>query len=231
MISDDDYLDLPEDPELAFLHLERAFREKLQERIDKGNNNTSPYQDYYTDYVTDTCAAAEALDVGPKEWKNIELDRDNYYADYRDFAASAQKFTLTLRIKHSRRAKKYSVPLDANTRSDIHDYLTKLLELANKLEIPIWKRESILNKISDLATEIERPRARFDVVASFLLEAASVAGQMGEKLEPWRKWVDSISRLLGAAKEDEAKTLPAPEKPRELPAPDKLAELDDEIPF
>lgn len=230
MISDDDYLDLPEDPELAFLHLERVFRDKLQKRMDAGNNN-SPYEDYYTDYVTDTCAAAEALDVGPQEWRRIELDRDNYYAQYRDFAASAQKFTLTLRIKHSRRAKQYSVPLDTKTRSEIQDYLTKLRELANKLEIPSWKRSSLLSKISELAAEIERPRARFEVVASFLLETASVAGQMGEKLEPWRKWIDSISRLLGAAKEDEAKALPAPEKPRELPAPDKLAELDDEIPF
>lgn len=230
MLSDDDYLDLPEDPELAFLHLERAFRDKLQGRLDNGDND-SPYRDYYTDYVTDTCAAAEALDVGPPEWRAIILDRDNYYGDYRDFAASTQKYTLALRIKHSRRAKQYSVKMNEKVRYEINDYITKLRELANKLEIPTWKRYSILTKISELATEIERPRARFEIVASFLLEAASVAGQAGEKLEPWRRWIDSIARLLGAAKDDEAKSLPAPERPKELPAPDKLPELDDEIPF
>jgi hypothetical protein len=63
-------------------------------------------------------------------------------------------------------------------------------------------------------------------------------------LEPARKWIDSISRLLGRAKEAEETanpSLPAPEERKRIEpprrhesgrkAPSIADELDDEIPF
>lgn len=46
MIGDQDYFDLPKDPELAFLELERKFREKLENRLD-GGYDESPFFEWY----------------------------------------------------------------------------------------------------------------------------------------------------------------------------------------
>jgi hypothetical protein len=67
-------------------------------------------------------------------------------------------------------------------------------------------------------------------------------GQGFKKLEPARKWIDSIAALLGRAKEVEDSlrpTLPRPQERKELEPPRaqlapperKRNDLDDDIPF
>lgn len=66
-------------------------------------------------------------------------------------------------------------------------------------------------------------------------------GQGFEKLEPARKWIDSIAALMGRAKENEERAehkLPPPserkkiEPPkRRLSPPHKESSLDEDIPF
>lgn len=145
---------------------------------------------------------------------------------------------MQIRIRHSRRAKRYSVALDDATKQKIRHHLTQLKELADKLEISTAKREAILDRILALEIEMERERTRFDVVASFILEVSTVAGEVGDKLEPWRKWIDSIAGLLGRAKEKDAQNpgLPPPEERKKIEPPKGRAAPeekrgDDEPPF
>jgi hypothetical protein len=237
MLKDDDYFDLPEDEELAFLQLEKECRELLERRIDNGDNN-SPFSQYYQEYINSTLAAARGL--GLKYFDLWETPtRDNDICDaYRAFSLDVARHTMQIRIRHSRRAKRYSVALDAATKQKIRHHLEQLKELAEKLEISTTKREAVLSKILALEMELERERTRFEVVASFILEAASIANEVGEKLEPWRRWVDSIAGLLGHAKEKDAHNprLPHPEERKKLEPPKpqlrpSSKQADDDIPF
>ena len=79
---------------------------------------------------------------------------------------------------------------------------------------------------------------------AFILETTDTAGEVTRRLEPLRKYIESITRLLKAAKEDEDKTspgLPPPDERKGIEAPrkqlaapntkEKPQDLDDEIPF
>jgi len=238
MIKDEDYFDLPDDPELAFLQLEREARSVLEGRIEGGDDD-SPFYEYYQEYINSTLAAARGLQLDYFEFWETPTDRHETYDVYRKFSLEVAKYTMQIRIRHSLHAKRYSVSLDEATKQKIRHHLNQLKEIADKMEISTAKREAILSKILALEMEMERERTRFDVVASFILESATVAGEAGEKLEPWRKWIDSISGLLGRAKEKDTQnpSLPLPgerkkiEPPKpKLPSP-KRETLGDDIPF
>jgi hypothetical protein len=102
--------------------------------------------------------------------------------------------------------------------------LAQLKGLTNKLEVPQRKREAIINKIIALEHELERERTRFEIVGALIVDAASIAGDVGEKLEPWRKWVDSIARVVGFAKDEEVSNpaLPGPREQRKIEPPKQL---------
>lgn len=246
MLKDDDYIDLPEDEELAFLQIEKECRALLDKRIDEGSE-ISPFLEYYQEYINSTLAGARGLQIDYfSKWetpafktgsKNLSTIRDQVYDTYRAFSLAVAEYTMQVRIRHSRRAKRYSVAIDSATKSKIRHHLTQLKELTEKLEIPIAKREAIYAKIVALEMEMERARTRFEVIAALVLETASVVGQAGEKLEPWRKWIDSIASLFGHAKDKDTQhsSLPSPEDrkrldppKRELPSPPPD---DSEIPF
>jgi len=124
-------------------------------------------------------------------------------------------------------------------KEKIAHHLEQLKQLLDELDISREKRESIFSKIVALEEELHRERTRFEVVADFVLGCATVAGKAGEKLESWRRIVDSVANLIGVAKGKESNppSLPPPELPkkieppkRQLPSPEGDRAGDD-IPF
>lgn len=240
MLKDDDYIDLPEDEDLAFLQIEKYLRATLDARIDQGDNN-SPFDQYRIEYINSTIAAARALKIDFfSRWNTPRID-DDVYQIYLAFSLVVAEYRMQVRIRHSRRMKRYSVALDSATKQKIRHHLTQLKELTDKLEIPTAKREAIYAKIVALEMEMERERTRFEVFAALALETATVVGEVGEKLEPWRKFIDSIANLIGVAKGKDTQNpaLPSPEERKQIeppknqvPSPGKKdLRSDDEIPF
>lgn len=238
MIDDHDYFDLPEDYDLAFLKIERDLRNKLQLRLD-GGDDQSPFLEWYQDYINSVLGAARGLGIEAFNGFEIPTNRISYHDEYRAFTLAVDQYVMQVRIRHSRRVKRYSVALDSVAKEKIMHHLTQLKELTNKLEISNRKREAIIAKILALESEVERERTRFEVVGALIVESATVAGEAGEKLEPWRKWIDSIAKLIGVAKESDVAnpSLPLPEERkriepprRKLPPPDS-GNIDDDIPF
>jgi hypothetical protein len=125
--------------------------------------------------------------------------------------------------------------------------LERIKNIVDGVEVSQRKKEALYSKINALADEIDRDRTRFDAAMALVLEVASTGGEAAEKLEPVRKWIDSIARLLGRAKEEEdaaAQGLPAPEERKQIEPPrrssaekgksacsDDFDDLDEDIPF
>jgi hypothetical protein len=241
MIDQSDYLELPEDPELAFLKLEKSFRGQLQARLDDADND-SPYNQWYIDYVNSTLGAAIGLGINYFNDTVIpsSLERNfDYHGYISDFRTKVDLYVIQIRIKHSRRAKHYSVPLDSATREKIRHHLNQLKDITRQLEISDLKRDAILKKIIGLEAEIERDRTRFELAMALIIEGSNAVGVAGEKTTKWRELIDSITRLLGKAKEKDVQGLPPPDDHKQIEPPKKQLpppsgkprEIDDDIPF
>jgi hypothetical protein len=220
MISDEDYLDLPEDSELAFLKMEREARALLDKRLENADQS-SPFHEFYQEYINSTLAAAHGLGLDClSHWRTPDVGRENY-EEYRAFCLEIERFRTQIRIRHSQYAKKYSVAMERAVKEKIGQHLEQLKKLLAELDISSQKRESIFSKIVALEEELHRERARFEVVADFVLGCATVAGKAGEKLESWRRIVDSVANLIGVAKGKESSptSLPPPELPKKIEPP------------
>ncbi len=235
MIDDDHYMNLPDNPELAFLEIEKSVKKTLEARLDGGDNN-SPYTLWYREYINKVIAAARTLNVNGFEYLVYpKFGEDEIYTYYQDFSNYVMGYVMELRIRYSSKVKQHSIPLDSATKEKIRHHLGQMKTLCDRLELSTEKKEIILRKISDLEIEMTRERTRFEIYAGLSLATASIAGEIGDKVAPLRKLFDSISNLLGKAKDSEAQQyLPAPKEMKKIEPPKvqtNASEIDDDVPF
>lgn len=240
MIEDDDFDDLPADPELAFVELELRLRRDLESKIDQDGTGNS-YSHYYMEYINKILACTKALELDIlSNWSTPSLD-DSSSSLFHNFSSDVQNYVVQIKIRNSRRVRGYSVALDDSDKVKIRAHLAKIKLIVEKSDAPIEKKEVIFEKISELLLEVDRSRTRMDAFADFAGRLATISGDFAkEGVEPWVKVLKSIFEILGAAKDEEEKSpkLPKPserkklEAPRrQLPEPKPKQTPDDEIPF
>lgn len=179
---------------------------------------------------------------GVKDWK-VPLSNDNNVADTcRNFQSEVDNFTMQVRLRHGPRVRENSVSLNRDTKSTIHDYITKIRQVIGNADLPIEKRDNLYKRLNSFALAVDKSRTDFQAGMAVYIGVCSGIGDGFKKLEPARRWIDSIAGLLGKAKEAENSLRPALPKyegrkrieapKNELPAPASSdSDLDDEIPF
>jgi hypothetical protein len=71
MIPDDLLATLPDDPELAFVHLEKKFRDELNLDLSSSENNDAVIEAAYNQYINHTSAIAQELGLDIlQDWQN-----------------------------------------------------------------------------------------------------------------------------------------------------------------
>jgi len=213
------YASLPRDPEQAFLHLERYYREKCEDQVNKARQDETVGR-FWADYIGRVLAVIRELGLttqfnSERMPKVEEID----YNTYMNFGKEVEFYRTQLLIRHGLRVQGYSVALDSATKQKIGHHLAKIREIVNKLEVSDEKREALYSKIEALQLEVDRDRTRLDAYADLVIEAAAAVGESVEKLEPIRKWFDSIARLLWNARTEETKQLPAPQQKKQIEPP------------
>ena len=234
--------DIPDDPELAFLQLEKLFRDEYAEALQDTDNNYDPTDDRLR-YIGRTLAARTELHLEIlKDWV-LPSARDFDVETFRNFQLDVDHVLTILEIRHSRRNKGLTVRFDTAAKSKLRHYVTQIREFVDKLELDEWKRDDLYKAISALELEIDRDRSRLGIFGDFVVKVAGILGDSAERAEPVRKWVDSISRLIwGAEMKERTETLPRPEETREIPPPprqlsspkkkpQRKSDFDEEIPF
>jgi hypothetical protein len=111
MISDDELLDLPEDPELAFVECERKFREIAFKRLEQSDSYDAS-KSYMLEYISNVVAAANALDCEYFDKYGIPTLADDIRPFYEQFLLDVSHLALQIRMRYARRIKRYSVALD-----------------------------------------------------------------------------------------------------------------------
>lgn len=242
---DDEYADIPDDPQLAFVYLESHYKAAMNRDIAEAENNSS-CEAFYIQYINKTTAAARVLDLDIlQNWAAPSRSDNNIWNDYVDFCTHVEHYIEQIKIYHARRRRQYSVAFDGTTKAKIRHLLGQVKEIVDRLEVEERKREALYNGINTLLSEVDRNRTRFEAYACLAIEAAAV----GDKaVTPITKLLDSIAGLFGKAKDAEnaVPQLPSPppikriegpkadnEKPQNT-APsgwESPANLDDDIPF
>ena len=231
MIADSLLFDLSDDPELSFLELESSFKDDLDNFLSRADQNSS-YEEHYMEYISSTITSAAELDLTNFKYTSFSYLKDEeIYNFYKEFVMYVRTYILKIRIRHSKSAKTYSIPLDDTTKEKIRDCLGKMKMLCDNLDFSVEKKEIVFKKILDLELEMTRERTRFEIYAGLSLNIASTIGEIGKKAEPLRKLIDAISNLLGKAKDKEPQqSLPAPKEMKRIEHV-KQSSLDDDVPF
>jgi hypothetical protein len=223
------YLELPADPEEAFLMLEDRYRRECEDAVSKAGEHDQ-VGIHYTDYIAQVLGAAEELGLVEVAFeKDVPAIQDVDFHTYQNFSKRVKHYTTRLEIRHGRRNQGYSVRFDVATKSKLHHLLAQVREIFQKLELDERKRESLFSKLSDLESEIDRSRTRYDAYAALAIETADVTGEVLERSKIL-DLLDAIARVFGVAKKKEGtQQLPAPKKPKQIEH--KRTEMDDDIPF
>lgn len=234
------YENLPDDPELAFLELENAFREDCEKKL-RGAHENERTDVYFVQYISKVIATINELGLSESfPSSDIPIIDNVDFSTYLNFSKDVEHYTTMLQIRNGRRRKEFSVSLDPDAKSKLRQLLEKVKSTIDTLDISIPKKEALHAKTAALEAEINRSRTRFDVVAALWVETCGKVGEGVEKLEPLRKWLDPIGNLIRVAKQDEQAAqprLPSRPKPKEIEdkssfrrsKPDPID--DDDIPF
>lgn len=232
----DDYLNLPEDPELAFVEYERRLRKQMWAEIGNENNPISYVQDQKVCYVMKLMGFHDAHGFSFFELPAL-LRSSNYFDESFDsFTDKVNYWTTQLGVSHAKRLRPIStiLQLTPKIRQQLHSYTIKIRAILTPMELPANKKEALLSKLGALEFEIDTDRTKTEAWTAFVLEICSAGGKAARELKPIKDISDSIGNLLGKAKKfADQLGLPSPESPKRLEPPKKqLPEpMDDEIPF
>lgn len=245
MISPEEYADAirGNSPEMALVVLETRFRAQLESKLESVDNNYG-YNACVIEYMNHTLAAARALGLDLlNAWEVPPHTSNNSYADrFHDFTTAIDGFKVEIQIASARSRIYYSVSLDSSEKDKIRHFVQQIKTVVESSHLTPKRKDRLFDLINDFLAEVERERTGWDRFSELVIGIAHLGGEAAQELEPARKFIDSIARLLGRAKEfeDSALQIPPPSIPRQisppkdtLPSPPKSSRdnLDDEIPF
>lgn len=116
MSEDEVYASIPADPELAFLHLEKHFREVLDAQIDRAGHD-GPSNVVFVEYIGKVLAAINELGLQTAVInQQIPSIEDVTYQTYQNFSKDVEHYKTALKIRNARRVQGYSVQLNLATR-------------------------------------------------------------------------------------------------------------------
>ncbi|MDW6022712.1 hypothetical protein SAZ10_13195 [Mesorhizobium sp. BAC0120] len=240
---DNEYLELPDDPEEAFAALHRKKFKALEASWE--NNNSGWYLE--RQYVDTLIAFDEVHALGIlTEFRNPPLKDDAFSGFFEAFRRHAEITSQKILMEAARRQKtniETVVVLDATARQTIHTLIGAIRERLYTMELPEDRRQSLFNKLNAFASEVDRNRTKTEAFFAFAVEAAKVARQVDDELKPLQQTIDRIFEWIEKAKKlrdalppwSERKQIEAPKKA--LPNPDKRRSsgfsrsLDEDIPF
>lgn len=236
----DPYAELSEDNHVAFLQLEREFRQDFEAAQEEPNSSWS----YVTaDYMNKTLAAATALEIDALSGFRVNTRDDHEHAEnFNDFLRAVDNVIVQMRIANSRSRNSMSVGLTEVQKVKIHKLIEKIRVEVEASTAPENKKEKLFDILAKLAQEVSKARTQYERFADLARSLAGLSADVErEGARPWWPWFEKIMGLVDDAKEAEPQ-LPKPPEIRKIEPPRKELpkptdgygdgkERDDEIPF
>lgn len=245
-MDDNPFDDLPDDPDAAFVAVERGQRGRY-ERAQELAENWDQVKVAQLEYMTTVHAAASVCEIESiAEYELHCTDHGSFDYNFGRFYLAANRIVLEIQMTRAKRTRRYSVELDADAKTRIHSLIgniRQVVEAASDLEER--KRTELLEKLNAFAAEVDRARLRLDIWMDTVLTVSSTVGKAAKNLTPLGRFVSEITDIVAVAKEKfELHALPPKKERVRIPPPLKPAkkvangpresfnqDLDDEIPF
>lgn len=233
------YEELSEDDHVAFLQIEKEFRQQMEDMQEDRNSNWS----YVTaDYMNKTLAAATALNIDALTGFSVSTrNSDAHRENFDDFLRAVDNVIVQMRIMNSRTRQAMTVGLTEAQKKKIHHFIEKIRAEVEESNASPDKREKLFDILNNLAKEVSKNRTRYERFADLARSLAGLSGDVErEGARPWWPWFEKIMGLINDAKEAEPQLPKPPEIKKIEPPRGKLPEPyeeydsenpDDEIPF
>ena len=233
---ENEYLSLPDEPEIAFAALHRRKYREIEASWEENSQSGWYLERQYVDTLK---AFDEIYDLNILDSFGRPPHTDNDFAEFfDDLRRSAEMYSLKILMEEARRQKgdlQGIVVFDAGARESIHKLIDAIRTKLNGLKIPEAKREALFNKLNAFAAEIDRNRTRTEAFFAFAVETARAARQVNDELKPIQQTIDRVLDWIEKAR-NISQALPPWEQRKRIEGPQKNtsgfhAELDDEFPF
>ncbi len=230
--------DLPDDPSVAFVQLERICRSRLTEYT----NNLDNYNqgsDLRIEYMTVVGAAAKAYgvaDIG----EVTEFQENNFSFIYQNAISIATRLQIESKIARSDSL----IAPSLGTRERLKRHIEQLINGIESSDLSDRRKDILRKKAQDLSQEIDKERMNLNKILIAVTLIATTVNQVQDSIIKLPESATAIMSIIGREKMAELeaapahfpKVLPAPIK--KLPPPSKTAsgssfpdDLDDEVPF
>jgi hypothetical protein len=227
-ITDDEIDGLPEDPEEAFVALERIARGRFEDGVQENYNE---YPELARWYMSVVLPAARQYGIDSLRGFRRPDDEAEGQGALRDFMGEVSHAVTELQLRIATRTRQYSVAFDQATKIKLRHLLGKIRETVDGLNVTSAKREALYRRINALQGEIDRERTRVEALAALAIEVSDAA-------EPFVQQIERLTQAFGLSKrsEDEQRRLPAPKESKRISPPKAMRQtledaLDEEIPF
>lgn len=247
MISEEDFAVAAgeSNPNMAFVRLETRFRKVLEDNLESSQNNYS-YGAAISEYMNHTLAVAHYFSLDFLDYFEVPDPNKQGIGDtYQRFTTLVDAFKVRVQLESIRSPLEFSVGLSNADKDKLRFYVEQMKPIIDAANLTEQKRDALYDKLNKFLEEVDRNRAPWTRFGDIVIYMASIGGEAIEKLEPARKWIDSIANLLGHNKEIENSQpkLPKPQpkkiedqRPKSIQQPPKKTaqrrgDMDDEIPF
>lgn len=233
MLSKDDIDNLPDDEDEAFGVLSETFEAYVAAGSEQRHGMDYADAVGCAEEIKAVLAAWDAEDKYPRLTGKPPAGDAEWYEWWTGFQGAMRHYKV--RALMLRRKSLMTVVLSRSHRAQIRARLGRVREIIPSLRVSTAKHEKIIDLISKLENEVDRPRTRMEAFFALVLEGSSVMRQVGKDAKPLIEDIEKINKLFSEAKDDDLSppALPPPAlKPRiEDKRPKKGGELDDDIPF
>lgn len=195
-----EYVDLPDDPEMAFAVLQQR---KCADLERKWNSDEGPSWVEERRYFDTLIAFDEVHDLEIlTDFRNPPSDKSSFSEFFDGFCRHAEISSQKIKMEAARRVKMGAqtiIVLDATAREAIHALINAIREKLNELALSENKRESLFNKLNAFAAEVDRNRTRTEAFLSFAVDVTRTAGAVTEEIKPLQQTVDRVLDLIEKA--------------------------------
>lgn len=188
--------DLPNDPEAAFIEVEKRCKEGLSNEIEKneGNSNSILLQKY----MREIHAAASVYNIQAISRIDVPLPRNFQIPDFTDFVAAVEHVVFQIQLRQAR-YKTNTVHLHTDTKDIIRGYIADIRVVLDQAEIEDAKKESLFDKLNIFQKELDRNRTSSQALGAFWIETCGYIGEGAKQLKPVKELLDSIGNVVGQA--------------------------------
>lgn len=249
LVMEEEWEDLPDDPEEAFAEIIRLAQPRLRQSeasIPDAFNENDHYEmvhDLQFGFMTSLLGVAKRFKIHAFADYHVPHPQDFDRSVNRQFQADLNSFLAQATAGRALRARETTVALTDETKSKIRSYLHGLKEIIDKADMLEPRKKVLLQKLADFERELDKRRVGVIQVALVAIALAGAPGALGASADIAAKLTSNIWQEIGQAKavEDEARVaaLPSPRAAISGPEYAKRTEpkfktsydLNDDIPF